>query len=109
MDINVNVDSGVNSSGESIHKVRTMIERDRQLYHDRRYWVIRRFQDIVFSLVALILLFPLMLLVALCIFIDTRKEARYFLRSGVDVMVKHSGFISFAACASMRNSFLTDL
>ncbi|MCI8307695.1 MAG: sugar transferase [Lachnospiraceae bacterium] len=55
-----------------------MIERDRQLYHDRRYWVIRRFQDIVFSLVALILLFPLMLLVALCIFIDDPKGSPIF-------------------------------
>ncbi|MDE6636588.1 MAG: sugar transferase [Lachnospiraceae bacterium] len=55
-----------------------MIELDRQLYHDRRYWVIRRIQDIVFSMIAIVLLCPLMIVVALCIFIDDPKGSPIF-------------------------------
>lgn len=78
MDVNVNIDSNVDGPHGGIHNMRVMIERDRQLYHDRRYWVIRRTQDVVFSMMAIVLLFPLMLLVALCIFIDDPKGSPIF-------------------------------
>ncbi len=86
MDVNVNIDSSVDRPRGGIHNMRIMIERDRQLYHDRRYWVIRRTQDVVFSMIAIVLLFPLMLLVALCIFIDDPKGSPIFwqLRCGRD-------------------------
>ena len=38
------------------------IDREKTLRSHRRYWVLRRAQDIVFSLLALILLAPLALL-----------------------------------------------
>ncbi len=41
------------------------IDREKTLRSHRRYWVLRRAQDIVFSLLALILLAPLALLIAL--------------------------------------------
>lgn len=78
MDVNVNIDSSLNRSHEGIHNMRMMIERDRQLYHDRRYWAIRRIQDIVFSMIAIVLLCPLMIVVALCIFIDDPKGSPIF-------------------------------
>ena len=78
MDVNVNIDSSLNRNHEGIHNVRMMIELDRQLYHDRRYWVIRRIQDIVFSMIAIVLLCPLMIVVALCIFIDDPKGSPIF-------------------------------
>lgn len=78
MDVNVNIDSSLNRQHEGIHNMRMMIERDRKLYQDRRYWVIRRIQDIVFSIIAMVLLCPLMIVVALCIFIDDPKGSPIF-------------------------------
>lgn len=43
------------------------IDREKMLRSHRRYWVLRRAQDIVFSLLALILLAPLALLISLAI------------------------------------------
>ena len=43
------------------------IDREKTLRSHRRYWVLRRAQDIVFSLLALILLAPMALLISLAI------------------------------------------
>lgn len=47
-----------------------VLNRKEELYRKRRYWVLRRAQDIFFSLLALLLLWPFLLLVALIIYID---------------------------------------
>ncbi|MDO4305290.1 MAG: sugar transferase [Eubacteriales bacterium] len=47
-----------------------IIDREEVLRSKRKYWIGRRAQDIVFSFAALIVLFPLMLLIALAIYID---------------------------------------
>ena len=47
------------------------IDREKTLRSHRRYWVLRRAQDIVFSLLALILLAPLALLISLAIVLDS--------------------------------------
>lgn len=47
-----------------------VIDRKEQLRRKRGYWIGRRAQDIFFSLLALIVLWPVMLIVALVIFID---------------------------------------
>ncbi|MCD8371011.1 MAG: sugar transferase, partial [Clostridiales bacterium] len=47
-----------------------VIDRKRVLVTGHRYWAIRRAQDIFFSLLALIILCPFMLLVALIIYLD---------------------------------------
>ena len=48
-----------------------LLVRDEILYRDRRYWRLRRMQDVMFSLLALAVLWPAMLIVALVIVIDS--------------------------------------
>lgn len=49
---------------------RVYIDRKEQLRRKRGYWIGRRAQDIFFSLLALIVLAPVLLIIALIIFID---------------------------------------
>ncbi len=46
------------------------LDRNEQLHTKRGYWFLRRTQDIILSVLALLVLWPLMLIVALIIFID---------------------------------------
>ena len=54
------------------------LDRKEQLHSKRRYWVLRRAQDIVFSGIALVVLSPVMLLVALAVYIDDPKGSPIF-------------------------------
>ena len=54
------------------------IDREKTLRGHRRYWVLRRAQDIVFSLLALILLAPLALLISLAIVLDSPGDGVIF-------------------------------
>ena len=54
------------------------IDREKTLRSHRRYWVLRRAQDIVFSLLALILLAPLALLISLAIVLDSPVDGAIF-------------------------------
>ncbi|MCD8367325.1 MAG: sugar transferase [Clostridiales bacterium] len=47
-----------------------VLDRKAELYRKRRYWVLRRGQDILFSAIALLILWPFLLLIALVIYID---------------------------------------
>lgn len=47
-----------------------VLDRDEQLHTKRGYWAMRRGQDIFFSALALLMLWPVMLIVALIIVID---------------------------------------
>ncbi len=50
---------------------RAMLDREEVLQKKRVYWIVRRVQDIVFSLLAMVVLLPAMLLVALAVVIDS--------------------------------------
>ena len=54
------------------------IDREKTLRSHRRYWVLRRAQGIVFSLLALILLAPLALLISLAIVLDSPGDGAIF-------------------------------
>lgn len=54
------------------------LDRKEQLRSKRYYWVLRRTQDIIISSIALVLLFPVMLVVALAIYIDDPKGSPIF-------------------------------
>ena len=54
------------------------IDREKTLRSHRRYWVLRRAQDIVFSLLALILLAPLARLISLAIVLDSPGDGAIF-------------------------------
>ena len=54
------------------------IDREEMLRSHRHYWVLRRTQDIVFSLLALILLAPLALVISLAIVLDSPGDGAIF-------------------------------
>ena len=54
------------------------IDREKTLRSHRRYWVLRRAQDLVFSLLALILLAPMALLISLAIVLDSPGDGAIF-------------------------------
>ena len=54
------------------------IDREKMLRGHRHYWVLRRAQDIVFSLLALILLAPMALLISLAIVLDSPGDGAIF-------------------------------
>lgn len=62
------------------------LDRKEQLRAKRGYWILRRAQDIFFSALALVLLLPVMVLLALVIYIDDPKGSPFFsqLRCGRD-------------------------
>ena len=59
-----------NSEKDFQGRKRINLNRKELLRSKKRYWILRRAQDIVFSIIALIVLSPLMLLIALVIYID---------------------------------------
>lgn len=63
-----------------------ILNRDAELRRKRGYWAVRRAQDIFFSALALIVLSPLLLVLALLIYIDDPKGSPIFsqLRCGRD-------------------------
>ena len=55
-----------------------------RIYHDYRwYWVGRRTQDIILSLIALLVLWPLMLMIALIVWIDSPGASPIFTQTRV--------------------------
>ena len=54
------------------------IDREKMLRGHRHYWVLRRAQDIVFSLLALLLLAPLALVISLAIVLDSPGDGAIF-------------------------------
>ena len=81
------VDMEQASNGESLSgEQRIYINRKEQLCSKRRYWILRRVQDILLSGIALIVLAPIMLLIALAIYIDDPHGSPIFtqIRCGRD-------------------------
>lgn len=59
------------------------LDRDKALHTRRAYWIGRRAQDIFFSLLALIVLSPLLLLIAIAIVIDSPGDSPIFTQNRV--------------------------
>ena len=60
-----------------------VLERETVLNESRRYWALRRFQDVMLSLLAIAVLWPLMLLVAVIIVIDSPGAGPIFAQTRV--------------------------
>ena len=60
-----------------------ILERETVLRESKRYWALRRFQDVSLSLLALVVLWPLLLLVALIIVIDSPGAGPIFAQTRV--------------------------
>ena len=77
-----------NSSVEEASGAHKLVHLDRkeQLRTKKRYWVLRRGQDIFFSALGLLILWPLMAILALVIYIDDPNGSPFFsqIRCGRD-------------------------
>ena len=60
-----------------------LLDRETVLHKDRKYWAVRRLQDIVLSILALLVLWPWMLIVALIIVIDSPGASPIFTQTRV--------------------------
>lgn len=78
----------------------------KKIYHDYRwYWVGRRAQDIILSLIALLVLWPFMLLIALIVWIDSPGASPIFTQTRVGrkgVPFKFRKFRTMVPDAEMR-------
>jgi lipopolysaccharide/colanic/teichoic acid biosynthesis glycosyltransferase len=59
---------------------KVILDRKEELRTHHNYWILRRAQDIFFSLLALVVLCPLLLLIALVIYIDDPKGSPIFVQ-----------------------------
>lgn len=78
-----NVTLNGSTAAEKCNRTEMYIDSDKT-YHDYRwYWVGRRAQDIVLSLIALLVLSPLMILIALIVWIDSPGASPIFTQTRV--------------------------
>lgn len=74
---------------------RPIMDRDDVLKNRKRYWIFRRAQDIFFSALALLVLWPIMLIVALVIIIDSPGASPIFTQTRVGRDGKEFKFYKF--------------
>lgn len=72
-----------------------LLDRETILHRDRRYWFFRRLQDIVLSLLALLVLWPFMLIVSIVIVIDSPGAGPIFTQTRVGRDGKEFKFYKF--------------
>ena len=72
-----------------------LLDRETVLREDRWYWIGRRTQDVILSSVALLVLWPLMLLVALIVVIDSPGASPIFAQTRVGRDGKEFTFYKF--------------
>lgn len=85
------------------------IDREETLHSKRIYWRFRRAQDILLSVIALALLWPLMLIVAVLILIDDPKGGVIFAQNRVGRDGKIFRFYKFRSMCADAESKLDDL
>lgn len=73
-------DLDIEQANENRH---IFLDREDILRQDKRYWILRRFQDIVFSILAILVLWPLVAIVAICIMIDSPGASPFFVQKRV--------------------------
>ena len=86
-----------------------MMERDTVLNRGRNYWRLRRFQDIVLSCLALAILWPFLLLVALIIVIDSPGASPIFAQTRVGRDGKEFTFYKFRSMIPNAENHLEEL
>jgi lipopolysaccharide/colanic/teichoic acid biosynthesis glycosyltransferase len=86
-----------------------MMEREEVLHRGRNYWRLRRFQDILLSSLALAVLWPFMLIIALIIVIDSPGAGPIFAQTRVGRDGKEFTFYKFRSMIPNAESHLEEL
>ena len=94
---------------ETLAEKELVLTRDETLEHDRLYWRVRRAQDVVISVMALLVLWPLMLLVAVIIVIDSPGAGPIFTQTRVGRDGKEFKFYKFRSMCPNAEAKLKDL
>ena len=94
---------------QSETKEQNWIDRVKLLQKNRRYWILRRTQDVFFSVLALIVLWPVMLLVAIAIVIDSPGGCPIFVQDRVGRKGKVFHFYKFRSMVPDAEAKLDDL
>lgn len=111
-------DLALNTTADNVVPVQTFtkasdgkiwIDRKRMLQQDRSYWHVRRAQDIILSLLALIVLCIPMLVVALVIWIDSPGASPFFTQKRVGRNGKTFDFIKFRSMVPQADKMLDSL
>ena len=88
---------------------RQLLDRETVLHNNKRYWMLRRFQDVVLSIAALAVLWPLMLLVAIIIVIDSPGASPIFKQTRLGRDGKPFTFYKFRSMCPNAEEKLTGL
>ena len=88
---------------------RALLDREEVLHTRRRYWRVRRTQDILLSLIGLLTLWPLMLIVALVIVIDDPGASPIFVQTRVGRDGKEFQFYKFRSMYANAEERLPEL
>ena len=88
---------------------KALLDRDQVLRLRRNYWAIRRTQDILLSVLAILVLWPVMLLVALAVWIDSPGASPIFAQTRVGRDGKEFRFYKFRSMIPNAEDKLKDL
>jgi len=80
---------------QNVAVTKPILDRDEVLKNRKRYWVFRRAQDIFFGILALLVLWPFMLIIALVIWIDSPGASPIFTQTRVGRDGKKFKFYKF--------------
>ncbi len=86
-----------------------VLDRDTILQRDSRYWKIRRTHDVILSLLALLVLWPFLLIVALVIVIDSPGAGPIFAQTRIGRDGKPFRFYKFRTMRPNAEAELNDL
>lgn len=94
---------------QSVPNQTTLLDRETVLQSAKKYWLLRRSQDILLSLLALLLLWPLMLVVAIVIVLDSPGAGPIFTQTRVGRDGKTFEFYKFRSMRPNAEAELDEL
>lgn len=86
-----------------------VLKRDETLRQDKLYWRFRRTQDVIIASIALLILWPLMLIIALIIVIDSPGASPIFVQTRVGRDGKKFKFYKFRSMCANAEEKLAEL
>jgi len=93
----------------AVHTKKPLLDREAVLQEAKRYWALRRLQDVILSVFALLVLWPFMLLVALIIVIDSPGAGPIFSQTRIGRDGKPFTFYKFRSMCPNAEEKLEEL